>query len=52
VGYGPMEYENKVKTIKGIHSLSFMNENNPEGVQKPSWKDHLLINVTYVGKLT
>jgi len=38
------QYENKAEIIEGIHSLSFLGENNPEGVQKPSQKDHLLTN--------
>jgi hypothetical protein len=31
--------------------LNLLNENNPKGVQKPSQKDHLPINATYVGML-
>jgi hypothetical protein len=50
--YGLVQYENKVETTKGIHSLSFLGENNLEGVQKPSWKDHLPINKRCIGKLT
>jgi len=46
---GPVQYENKVGTIKGIHLLNLQGENNSEGVQKPSQKDHLLINVAFVG---
>jgi hypothetical protein len=33
---GLMQYENKVGTTKGIHSLNFHGENSFEGVQKPS----------------
>jgi hypothetical protein len=43
-----MQYENKVGTIEGIHSLNLQGENNLEGVQKPFQKNHLLINVTCV----
>jgi hypothetical protein len=43
-----MQYENKIRTIEGIHLLNLQGENNLEGVQKPSHKDHLLINVTCV----
>jgi hypothetical protein len=50
VEYGLMQYENKIEIIKGIHLLSFLNEKNLESVQKPSWKDHLLISVTCIGK--
>jgi hypothetical protein len=32
----PIQYENKVGTIKGIHLLNLQGENNIEGVQKPS----------------
>jgi hypothetical protein len=32
----PMQYENKVETIEGIHSLNLQSENNLEVVQKPS----------------
>jgi hypothetical protein len=46
-----MQYENKVRTIKGIHSLNLQGENNFEGVQKSSEKDNLLINATCVGML-
>ncbi len=31
-----MQYENKVRTIEGIHLLNFQGENNLENVQKPS----------------
>jgi hypothetical protein len=48
----PLQYENKVKTIKRIHSLNLLGENNLEGVKKSSQKDHLLINVTCIGTLT
>ncbi len=51
-GCGPMQYENKVETTKGIHSLNLQGENNPEGVQKPSQKNHLLINATCIGTPT
>jgi hypothetical protein len=47
-----MQYENKVETTKGIHSLNLQGENNPEGVQKPSQKNHLLINATCIGTPT
>ncbi len=46
-----MRYENKVGPIKGIHSLNLQGENNFKGVQKPSQKDHLLINATCIGML-
>jgi len=52
VEYGHVQYENKVEITKKIHSLNFLGENNPKGVQKLSWKDHLLINTTCIGKLT
>ncbi len=48
----PMWYENKVETIKGIHLLNLLNENNPKGVQKPSQNNHLPINATCVRMLT
>jgi hypothetical protein len=35
--------------IKRIQSLNFLGENNFEGVQKPSQKDHLLTNGAYIG---
>jgi len=44
-----MQYENKVGTIEGIHSLNLQNEYSLENVQKPSQKYHLLINATFVG---
>jgi hypothetical protein len=47
-----MQYENKVEIIEGIHLLNFQAENNPKGVQKPSQKDHLPINVTCIRTLT
>jgi hypothetical protein len=47
-----MQYENKIRTIKGIHLLNFQGENSLEGVKKPSHKDHLLINVACVGTPT
>jgi hypothetical protein len=46
-----MQYENKVETIEGIHLLNLLGENNPKGVKKPSWKDHLSINVACVEML-
>jgi len=33
---GPMQYENKVRTTKGIHSLNLQGENNPINFQNPS----------------
>ncbi len=47
-----VKHENKVGTIKGIHSLNLQGENNPKGVQKPSQKDHLPINAACIGMLT
>jgi hypothetical protein len=41
-------YENKVGTTTGIHLLNLYDENNLEGVQKPSQNDHLLINAACV----
>ncbi len=49
---GPMQYENKIETTKGIHSLNLQGENNFEGVHKPSQKDDLLINVACIGMPT
>jgi hypothetical protein len=49
---GHVQYENKVETTEGIHSLNLQGENNPEGVQKPSQNDHLLINVACVETTT
>jgi hypothetical protein len=43
-----VQYENKVKIIKGIHSLNLKGESSPKGVQKPSQNDHLLINATCI----
>jgi len=43
-----VQYENKIGTIEGIHLLNFLAKNNTTGVQKPSHKNHLLINVTCV----
>jgi hypothetical protein len=43
-----MQYGNKAETIVGIYLQNFMGENSPEGVQKPSQNDHLLINVACV----
>jgi hypothetical protein len=34
---------------EGIHSLNLQGENSHESVKKPSQKDDLLINATYVG---
>ncbi len=48
----PMQYENKVGTIKGIHSLNCQDENSLEGVQIPSQKDHLPINATCIKTVT
>jgi hypothetical protein len=44
-----VKYENKVETIEGIHSLNLFGENYFKVVQKPSQKDHSLINATCVG---
>jgi hypothetical protein len=41
-----VRYENKVETTKKTHLLNLLGENSLEGVQKPSQKDHLSINVT------
>jgi hypothetical protein len=41
-----MQFENKVKKIKGIHLLNLLGENNSKSVQKPSQNDHLPINAT------
>jgi hypothetical protein len=49
---GLVQYENKVETTEGIHLLNLQGENSFKVVQKPSQKDHLLINVTCVGTLT
>jgi hypothetical protein len=49
---GHVQYENKVGTTEGIHLLNPQGENNPEGVQKPSQKDHLVINMTCAGTPT
>jgi hypothetical protein len=46
-----MQYENKVGITEGIHSLNLQGQNNPKGVQKPSQKDHLLVNVACIGML-
>ncbi len=32
--FDPVQYENKVKTIEGIHSLNLLGENNIEHVKK------------------
>jgi hypothetical protein len=47
-----VQYENKIGRTKGIHSLNILGENSSKGVQKPSQKDHLLINVTCIGMPT
>jgi hypothetical protein len=47
-----LRYENKVKTTEGIHLLIIQGENNPKNVQKPSQKDHLLVNATCIGTPT
>jgi hypothetical protein len=47
-----VQYESKAKTVKKIQSLNSLGENNLEGVQNPSQKDHLLIITTCVGMLT
>jgi hypothetical protein len=44
-----MQYENKVETTKGIYSFNLQGENSFKGVQKPSQKNHLPLNATYVG---
>jgi len=36
-----MQYENKVETTIRIHLQNLWSENNFEGLQKPSQKDHL-----------
>jgi hypothetical protein len=41
-----VRYENKVEIISKTHLLNLLGENSPEGVQKPSQKDHLSINAT------
>ncbi len=45
MGCDLVRYENKVETIVGMHSQNLLGENNLEGVQKPSEKGHLQINV-------
>jgi hypothetical protein len=52
VEWDPKQYENKVETIEGTHSLNLLNENNLEDAQKPSQKDHLSIDGACVGVLT
>jgi len=52
VGCDLLRNENKVETIKGIHSLNLLRQNNLEGIQKPSQNDHLLIKTTCIGTLT
>jgi hypothetical protein len=47
----PVQYENKIGTIEGIHLFQLQNENNFEGVQKPSQKEYLSINMACVGML-
>jgi hypothetical protein len=48
VGCDLLRDENKVETIKGIHSLNLLHENNLEGVQKPFQNDHLPIKATCI----
>jgi hypothetical protein len=43
-----MQYENKIETIEGIHSLNLQGEKNLQNLQNPSQKDYLLINATCV----
>jgi hypothetical protein len=43
--------DNKVEIIERIHLLNLMGENNPKGVQKPSYNDHLSTNGACVGML-
>jgi hypothetical protein len=43
-----VRYENKIETTNGIHSLNLLGESNFEGVQKPSQKDHLSIDVACI----
>jgi hypothetical protein len=31
-----VQYENKIGTTEGIHSLNLLGENSPKGVLKPS----------------
>jgi len=45
----PYAIWNKIGTTKGIHLLNLQGGNNLESVQKPSQKDHMLINATCVG---
>jgi len=47
-----VQYGNKVEIIVGIHLQNLMGENNRKGVQKPSQKDRLQINVAFVGMPT
>ncbi len=49
---GPVQYENKAKTIEGTHLLNHQGENNLKDIQKPSQKNHLLINTTSIGMPT
>jgi hypothetical protein len=44
-------WKKKIGITEGIHSLNLLDENNPEGVQKPSQKNHLPINGACVGML-
>ncbi len=39
-----VRYENKVGIIERIHLLNLQGENSPKGIEKPSQKDHLMIN--------
>jgi hypothetical protein len=47
-----VRYENNVEITDGIHSLNILGENYFKGVQKPSQKNHLLINMAWVGMST
>jgi hypothetical protein len=49
---GPTQYENKVGITREIDLWNIQGVNNSKGVQKPSQKDHLLINATCVGTPT
>jgi len=49
---GLVQYENKIGIIEAIHLLNLQGENNFKSVQKPSQKDHLLINVACIGMPT
>jgi hypothetical protein len=43
-----VQYENKIGTTNGIHSLKFSGENDFEDIQKPFQNDHLLIHVACI----